>query len=433
MGAAGAMGRGGGRRIAVSRELWVLLGLIFGIHLGWYLILPYWAVVITRWRGLSATQAGALLATQSSAYLLASLAGGPLADRFGRRAAIVAGLVLQAAGLGLLAALPSFGGLLLAAVVTGLGSGTVGAPVKAGIAALSREQGQQSDAFSWRGVAANLGVTLGPLLGGLLVTRPVLLFGAAAAVHVVLAAAMRAALAQGPGNEIRPPTQTYGTARPQVVVAPVPPGSGRRTTPLVQALRPVLADRPYLAFSLLSAAVWALYTQLNLAVPLRAAAVLGGVRAIGLLWTFSALLVIAVQVPLMRRLQVIRPLYRLALGIALLGAGLGSFALTAGLSGLLAAVAVFTLGEMLVMPTIDALVARLAPGAALGTYFGIAAFAYGLGEAAGNGLGGVLFQRARGGAAPWLWLLFAVVGVALALATWGLGRLARFRGRPADP
>lgn len=50
MGAMGAMGRGGGRGglTAVPRELWVLLCLVFGIHLGWYLVLPYWAVVMTR-------------------------------------------------------------------------------------------------------------------------------------------------------------------------------------------------------------------------------------------------------------------------------------------------------------------------------------------------------------------------------------------------
>ena len=427
MGAVGAIG-GGGRGAAAPRELWVLLGLVFGIHLGWYLVLPYWAVVITRWRGLSVAQAGAVLSMQSAAYLTASLAGGPLTDRAGRRTTIVLGLLVQAVGMGLLALLPTLGGLLLAALVTGLGSGTVSAPAKAGIAALSRGV-QRSDAFSWRGVAANLGITLGPLLGSALVGRPALLFATGAALHGLLAASMGLLLpGRARAGGLPPPAQLHGTVRPQAVRTPLPAGARLRTTALWKALAPAFGDRPYLLFSLLTAAIWALYTQLNLAVPLRVAAVLGGVRAIGLLWTFSAVAVILVQVPLTRRLAPVRPLHRLAAGVALAGVGLGAFGLATGLAALLAAMAIFTLGEMLVMPTVDALVARLAPGWALGTYFGIAAFVYGLGEAGGNGLGGELLQRSGGGAALWVWMLFAGTGLTLALLTWALGRLPRFRG-----
>lgn len=372
-----------------------------------------------------------MLGTQSAAYLAASLVGGPLADRLGRRAAIVAGLLVQAAGMGLLALLPSLGGLLLAALVTGLGSGSVGAPAKAGIASLSG-QAENSDAFSWRGVAANLGVTLGPLLGGLLVGRPAWLFTASAVLHAAMAGAMAVALpGRASGGGVPPPTALHGTVRPQVAHTPLLRGARQRTTALWKALRPVLADRPYLLFSLLTAIIWALYSQMNLAVPLRVAAVSGGMRAIGLLWTASAVVVIVTQVPLTRWLTPVRPLYRLAAGVCLVGLGLGAFGLAIDLVDTLLAMLVVTLGEMLVMPTVDALVARLAPGRALGTYFGIAAFVYSLGEAGGNALGGALIQRAGGGrAAAWLWLLFAGAGVALGLLTAALAQLPRFRGRP---
>lgn len=72
-----------------DRKLIALLAVIFGTHMGWYLVLPYFIVVLTRSRGLSAGAAGAVLAANSIAILGASLLGGLLSDRIGRRAAIL--------------------------------------------------------------------------------------------------------------------------------------------------------------------------------------------------------------------------------------------------------------------------------------------------------------------------------------------------------
>jgi len=76
-------------------------------------------------RGFDLVQVGAVAGLYPLVWAAGQVAFGPLSDRYGRRVLILPGMLLQAFGLVALAIVPSFTGLLAAAVVLGLGTGMV--------------------------------------------------------------------------------------------------------------------------------------------------------------------------------------------------------------------------------------------------------------------------------------------------------------------
>lgn len=368
-------------------------------HLGYYLVLPLLAVILSTEKGLTAGQAGMVLGTGSISYLAGSLLGGWLTDRLGQRRTLVLGLLLRGAGLlgyGFATTIPC---LFAASLVTGIGGGIYTPPAKAGIATFATER-NKTTAFSFRGIAANIGVTAGPLLGAFLVTGSSLnLFVAAFFIYAGLAAAHRFLLPADCGK----------------------PAAGRASNGFAPD---ILRDRPFLVFSLITVFIWALYAQFTFSIPLRAADILPNPKNVGLLWSITSLMVIFLQAPVTRYTSAFwHPLAMLASGAVLMGIGLGSVMWSSRFFHLLISVTVFTLGEMLVMPTVDTIVSQLAKPRLIGSYFGIASFVWGMGESLGNVGGGQLLNFAKNWNTPDLpWLVFAIVGGLLGIVLYSLRR-----------
>ena len=410
---AGTLDCGGVLRVRVfppgfrlGRSMGVLLTGILLFHAGWYLLLPYFAILFTARRSLTPAEAGLVLAAQSLALLLGSAAGGVLADRAGRKRTLLAGLVLRTVGIGALGFPGTMTYYLAAAAVAGFGGGLYGPAAKVAIAVLAGER-ERTTAFALRGVAANIGVSLGPLAGAFLVRGTMLqLFGLAAGVHLVLGVLTWALLDE--------------------------PLSRRQVAPA--AVLSLLSDVPYLVFSAVSGLTWALFTQLAISVPLFASRVLGLEASVGLLWTISSVVIILLQVIVTRRiLAQLAPLTAMAIGALLIGAGLGLVGVAGplwGFGGLVAAVLVFIVGEMFLMPTVDTAVSLVARPGAEGAYFGIASVAWGLGEGLGNLSGGGLMQYSlRTGRVGLPWASYAAVGVVVAGLFWGLSLWTPLRQR----
>jgi MFS family permease len=386
----------------------VLLAGIFAFHAGWYMLIPFFAVLFTARRGMTPAEVGFVLAAQSFTLLLGSLLGGFLADRFGRKLTMVGGLALRAAGVAFLGLTPTVQSALIAASVAGVGGGLYGPAAKAAIAVIAARGETRADAFSWRGIAASVGTSLGPVAGGVLMHGPMpVLFGASAAVHGVMGVFTWALLPR------------EATELDRQVRAP---------------WRDLLADRPYMAFSAVTALAWALFSQLALAVPLYASRMLGLAGRIGLLWTASSLAVILFQAPITRYvISRMQPMRAMAAGAALLGAGLGLVGLAHSFTALLGAVLVFVLGEMLLMPTVDTTVSQMAPAAAVGSYFGVASFAWGLGEGVGNLAGGELMGFALSSGRLGLpWALYAGTGLVVGGLYWALARVRKPATQPPE-
>ncbi|HEU4950616.1 MAG TPA: hypothetical protein VFT46_01630, partial [Holophagaceae bacterium] len=105
------------------------------------------------------------------------------------------------------------------------------------------------------------------------------------------------------------------------------------------------------------------------------------------------------------------------LGALLSAAGFGAMALVRGPLGVWATVAVWTFGEMILLPAMSDHVAYLAPPERRGAYMGLYSMAIGLAFAGGPWLGLALLPRL--GAAR-LWMVMGGLGLlsALGFARW---------------
>lgn len=378
----------------LGRPVWVLLSGILFTHFSSYMLLPFFSIILSTEKHLTLSRVGLVLGAGSIAYLGGSLIGGFIADRLGNRLTMVAGLFIR--GLGYLSFLwiGTFPALFAANLVAGVGDGLYMPPAKAGIATYS-SQNTKTTAFSYRGIAANIGVTLGPLLGTFLHARSSsALFVGVAAISFALA-----------------------VEHWLLITRDCLPGVGDCPAAPKTNIRAILTDRPFLLFSFVTIFVWALFTQFTLSLPLRAEQI-HSARNIGLVWTTTSSLIIVLQSPITRLFtHYLHPLLAMGAGTVLMAVGLGTVAFSSTFWHLIASAVLFTIGEMLFMPTSDAIVSDLAKPELVGSYFGIASFVYGAGETIGNVGGGRLMESAvRQHALAMPWLLFGALGVVVGAA-----------------
>ncbi len=128
-----------------------------------YPLLPFYATRL----GANAAMVGALVAAFSVAQLISAPAWGRFSDRYGRRPAILVGLLVSAVGYVTFAYADSLWLLFVSRIIQGLGGGTIGV-VQAYVADISVEK-DRAKALGWLSAVTSLGAVIGPALGSLLV------------------------------------------------------------------------------------------------------------------------------------------------------------------------------------------------------------------------------------------------------------------------
>ena len=124
---------------------------------------------IERRTGASEAALGASLAAYAVPIVLLSLPLGRLADSVGRRGLLIAGLVLAAAGSGVIAASESIWPLMLGRVIQGVGSAASWIAALALVSDRARP-GRRGEAIGVALGATSAGSIAGPALGGSLPT-----------------------------------------------------------------------------------------------------------------------------------------------------------------------------------------------------------------------------------------------------------------------
>ncbi|MCC5021450.1 MAG: MFS transporter [Candidatus Synoicihabitans palmerolidicus] len=115
----------------------------------------------------------------------------------------------------------------------------------------------------------------------------------------------------------------------------------------------------------------------------------------GIVMGFNGALIMVAELPLVQWIKRYAPSRVLAVGYLLVGVGCASCAWAGTMPAFLGAMALFTLGEMVLLPVSAALVARLAPEEFLGRYFGFYGLMWGTAGLAGSS--GVWFYGRWGG------------------------------------
>ncbi|MEO8295986.1 MAG: MFS transporter [Gemmatimonadota bacterium] len=126
-------------------------------------ILPYYAKNF----GASASVIGLLISAFSLAQLMVAPVWGRFSDRYGRRPAILAGLLITAVAYLIFAFSGSVWLLLLSRIIQGLGGGTIGV-VQAYVADASLPE-QRTKSLGWLSAVTSLGAVAGPAFGSAMI------------------------------------------------------------------------------------------------------------------------------------------------------------------------------------------------------------------------------------------------------------------------
>jgi MFS transporter, DHA1 family, multidrug resistance protein len=356
---------------------------------GFFLVVPLIGVHFVDDLGWAAASVGLVLAVRQFLQQGITVFGGALSDRFGARGLILAGLFVRVLGFGLLGFATSYPILMLASVLSGLGGALFDAPGSAAAAALTTPE-SRAKFFSLRGTVGSLGMTVGPLVGALLIRssfQVVALVSAGCYVVTFLVTAW-----------LLPKVRTSSESSA---------GSS-----LFSGLLIPLRDRRFVSFTALLVGMWFLWSHLGIAVSLFAVKLAGSRDAVSWVYTLNSVMSIALQIPMMRFLEHrLAPTLTLAIGLGLMALGLGGIAFVSSIAGLMVCVAVFSFGGLIASPVQQIITARMADPRALGSYFGVSALALAFGGGLGNYFGGVLYGLGQHGL-PWLpWLTALLVGL----------------------
>jgi multidrug resistance protein len=146
------------------RQLGVLIGLNFVDMMGFAMVLPLLPFYAQK---LNATpeMVGLLLASFSVAQLVAAPVWGRVSDRYGRRPALLIGLLASALAFLVFGLATSLWVLFLSRIVQGAGGGTTGVAQAYVSDTVAKED--RARALGWLSAATNAGISIGPAIGSL--------------------------------------------------------------------------------------------------------------------------------------------------------------------------------------------------------------------------------------------------------------------------
>ncbi|MFE5520256.1 MFS transporter [Streptomyces virginiae] len=405
-------------RVPLPRVFWLLFTGVLLNRLG-ILVPSFLALFLAAESGIGPGVTGILVGVWGAGSVAGSLAGGVLADRTGARGAILVSQFTAIGACAVLAAVDRPTVLAAAALLAGCAS-TLHKPAGTVVVAQALPRSEHVRAFGLLYWASNIGAAISPAVSGFLLS---------ASGYWLVALNITTALAYaGLAHRLPGPRPRAEAAPNDPVGAADVTGDGGRET-----LRGLLAPfrSPATAWFLaLSFSLAAIYLQKQSALPLDMKAHGLSSQVYGLVVSLNGFLIITTQ-PLVSRLT-----RRLAVDVqflcaaVLVAVGFGANAVAAGPWAYAAALVVWTVGEMLLVPQASAFLVRHAPPGRAGSYQGAYGFVWNLGLVIGAPVGMAVLQT-WGSAALWTGALLLGLSTATAHALTMLRtrRRARHPGR----
>ena len=371
-------------------QFWTVVGASFVDRVGGALIFPFFALYITRRFGVGMTEVGVLFALFSATDLLGNMIGGALTDYLGRKTMIIIGLVvsgLTSLGMGLMGRIELF---YLMGVVSGLFATAAHPAHQAMLTDILPEQ-KRAEGFGVMRVAANLAVAIGPAIGGFVAAYSYLVLFIADTISSLITAVIVFLVVK--------------ESRPQAAAEKQETNSLAET---FAGYRKVLQDRRFMLFVVVSTIGTIVYMQMysTLSVYLRD---VHGVPEAGYGWlmTLNAGMVVIFQFLITRKISHRPPMRVLAFGSLLYVVGFGMYGLVSAYLLFMAAMAVITLGEMIIVPVSQAFIGGAASEDMRGRYMGVAGLSWMIPGMIGPLLAGLIIDNAN---PDWVWYGCAILG-----------------------
>jgi MFS family permease len=382
----------------LPRPVWVL-ALATLVNRSGTMVLPFLGLYLTTKLGFSMLSAGHVLSVYGLGALAGAWLGGFLADRVDPVLVQVASLLATGCGFLILGQL--HGKTAIAAAVLAL-SVVAECFRPAMFTAVARRSAPavRTRSLALVRLAVNLGMSVGPAVGGVLAVRHYgLLFVVDAVTCWMAAVLLWAAVYRRSGErEVRPAAPATTPASPW-------------------------RDRPFLAFLGIMLLMGTVFFQIMSTLPLYYREVYRFPEdTIGILLGLNALVIVGVEMVLVRTLERLDHLVVVGVGCLALGLGFGLMPLGSGMLFAAFTVLVWTVGEMLSVPMANSVAATRAPVGSGGRYLGAYFLAFSGAFVLAPTVGTAVYQS-LGPSTLW----FGIAGLGAALCLGCLWLAPRFR------
>ncbi|MBZ0304055.1 MAG: MFS transporter [Anaerolineae bacterium] len=336
------------------RQLWLLFAGFLINRASSSMIWPFLTIYMREQLRAPLSTISLLFTVQAVAGLTATMLIGPAMDRIGRKRIMIVSLLTTSAILIGMQAATSLPAWIVLIALYGMSTPIFTVGGNAMVADVVDDVHQRTEAYALIRMAQNLGIAIGPAVGGaLIVVSYSLTYYLTAFVNVLLAGFIIVFL-----------TETLG---PQLIESLRPPGG----------YGPLLRDRAFMIFcaifvliQMIVALVFGLlsvYAKENFGIP---------ENQYGLIVVINAVMVVLFQYRMTRFTQRFRHLTVMAAGSLLYALGVVSIALGSSFAAFAVSMVIITLGELMVFPTTLALVAHMAPAGMRARYMSIYSLTY---------------------------------------------------------
>jgi MFS family permease len=361
-------------------QFWLLFWGLLISTIGASMIWPFLMIYVSERLALPLTATASLMTLNAAMGLIFSFIGGSLIDRVGRKWIMVVSLAINGAGYILLSYASTLGAFAFLMALSGAFNPLYRVGADAMMADLIPPE-KRINAYSLLRMGNNVGVALGPAIGGFIATRSYSTAFILAAAGMLIYSLLLVFFA----GETLTKEGTNGKEQVEKFA-----GYGR-----------VLRDKPFMLFSgtfvltqICAAIMWvllAVYVKQNFQVP---------ESQYGLIPTTNAVMVVVFQMLVTRISKRYAPFFMLATGSALYALAVGSVALGHTFWAFLTSMVILTIGELILVPTATTLAANLSPKDMRGRYMSIYGLTWGIAAGIGPVFGGFLNDNI-GPAATW--------------------------------
>ncbi|ACS85968.1 multidrug efflux MFS transporter MdtH [Musicola paradisiaca] len=357
------------------------------VILGFFVVFPLISIRFVDQMGWAALTVGIALGLRQFTQQGLGIFGGAIADRFGAKPMIVAGMLLRASGFVLMALAETPLLLMLSCILSALGGTLFEPPRNAIVIKLTRPH-ERSRFYSLLMMQDNAGAVLGALLGSWLMQYNFNVVCWTGAAIFVLIGLLNAWLL---------PAYRISTTR----------------TPILEGMSRVLRDRRFVTYVLTLTGYYMLSVQVLLMMPIMVNELAGTPSAVKWMYAIEAVLSLSLLYPIARwsekryRLE-----QRLMLGLFIMTLSLLPMGMVTHIRLLLLLIGIFYLGSIIAEPARETLSASLSDARARGSYMGFSRMGLALGGALGYSGGGWLFDMGKSLNQPALpWCMLGIVGM----------------------
>ncbi|HEX7556282.1 MAG TPA: MFS transporter [Leptolinea sp.] len=355
------------------RQFWLLFwGLLISTS-GASMIWPFLMVYVSGRLHLPLTAAATIMTINAAAAILFTFVAGPATDRFGRKWVMVISLL----GNGLVYILYQEASTLWQFSIISALAGAFNPLFRVGADAMLADlipAEKRIDAYSLLRLSNNLGVSIGPAIGGFLASSSYTIAFLCAAGGMCTYGLMMLIL----GKETIP---SYKKDQ-KIIKQPSEKFGGYGI---------IFRDRPYMQFvavfaliQICAALVWvllAVYSKQQYGMP---------ENQYGFLPTTNGIMIVLLQLGITNWTRRYPTYSMLALGSFFYGFATLSIAFMTGFWGFWLSMVILTMGEMILMPTSSTFAANMAPSDMRGRYMSLYSLTWGLSMGIGPVLGGLL-------------------------------------------